>query len=444
MQRVAGLWRPDFRRHWSWMRESVPSGARTAGGDYSGRASQRRSLVSGARLSANGTTGTAAPAGAAFSPGDEKFCLPAHAESDRFRKALAELGSDSEFRDGVAALESVGIRTSFKTIERVAEHIGAEVAEAQHGAFARAAAPQEAPTNPAELLVVEGDGLRVRELVDDATPEPAHPQQTQSASDCEISEKDRCAGWGECKVGVVVRMRPGRTTRSGEYEPPTPLLQTYVATMGDIRIFGEKLLAEAERKGLRNAKTVIALSDAGHGLPNMWTERFGNALVAWIIDFHHVSSRLSECASVVSTPGAAATKRYGRWKGLLRNGQVGKILKELVAHAREHAARPDRPSDLPEDSPGRILWTHVFYIEKYRQHMDYPTYRANGWPIASGHVEAFAKRVGVRMKAANKRWKPVVGSEAMANLIADRASDDGRWDRRWPAPVYPAAQLQLS
>jgi hypothetical protein len=55
--------------------------------------------------------------------------------------------------------------------------------------------------------------------------------------------------------------------------------------------------------------------------------------------------------------------------------------------------------------------------------------------IGSGHAEATCKRVGVRMKGANKRWAPN-GAEALATLITDRASEDGRWARRWPPPVY--------
>jgi hypothetical protein len=38
------------------------------------------------------------------------------------------------------------------------------------------------------------------------------------------------------------------------------------------------------------------------------------------------------------------------------------------------------------------------------------------------------------MKAANKRWTKE-GAEAMANLIAERTSQDGRWEKRWPAPL---------
>ena len=85
----------------------------------------------------------------------------------------------------------------------------------------------------------------------------------------------------------------------------------------------------------------------------------------------------------------------------------------------------------------------MFYIEKYRDHMDYPEYRRRGWPIGSGHAESLAGQVGMRMKAANKRWTKE-GAEAMANLIAERTSQDGRWEKRWPAPLPRPPALQPS
>jgi hypothetical protein len=365
-------------------------------------------------------------------------------QSSRLRRALAECGSNSEFRDGVAPLESLGIRTSFKTIQRVAERVGAEVAEAQHGPMARASAPSAAPQNRAELLVIQGDGMRVRERPGEGDDETGGSENPPTDAEDSISRQDRDNGWRECKVGVVSRMRPGKTKRNGDYREPETLVQTSLATMCNIKIFSEKLRAEAERRGLRSAKEIVAVSDAGHGLPEMWRDQFSDVIDAWILDFHHASSRLAQCAATVAEPGEAFGKLFGRWKGLLYEGEIDTLLRQLIAHANEHASRPKKLRRLAEDSPGRILWTHIFYIEKYRDHMDYAYYRSRGWPISSGHVEALAKQIGVRMKGANKRWAPVHGSEAMANLVADRASQDGRWESRWPAQVYPAAELQLS
>ena len=203
--------------------------------------------------------------------------------------------------------------------------------------------------------------------------------------------------------------------------------------MEDVHKFGEKLLAEAEKKGVRQAAKVLALSDAGHGLPEMWERILPGA--EWIIDFPppkspgkvrtnvrpHVKSRLFECAAQVTEAEPARTVLARRWEGLLYGGKMDRLLRELAGRATEHAPRPEQPSDLPEESPGRILWTHTMYVEERRAHMDYPRYVAAGWPIASGQAEAWAKRIVVKIKAANKRWKPVIGSEAMVNLTPKQA-----------------------
>jgi len=245
-------------------------------------------------------------------------------------------------------------------------------------------------------------------------------------------------GWRECKVGVVASMLPG-SLKKGEYRPPSTLVQTHVATMENIDQFGVRLRAEAERRGLRHAREVVLVSDAGHGLPEMWKREFPGA--EWVVDFYHVASRVAECAAEVATPGPGLVALRERWKGWLYNGEIPRLLKRLRFHARRHADRPGELTELAEGSPGRILWTHVQYIEKYREHMNYPEYRAKGWPIGSGAVEAFAKRIGNRMKAASKRWTRE-GAEGIATLIAERASGDGRWDSHWPDHVYRQPEMQ--
>jgi hypothetical protein len=260
------------------------------------------------------------------------------------------MGSDAEFRDGVAPLETLGIPVCHKTIQRVSEAVGAQVAAQQHSALGAVQASEQAKENAPDLLVVEGDGMRIRELVEKGA----------------IRNGELDNGWRECNVGVVIRCQRGYFKPDGKYEHPQALLQTYLATMDDIHVFGPLPRAEAERRGLHRAHEVICLT-----------------------------------------------------------------------HASELAVRPPNVSDLPVGSAERIVWTHIQYIETYRAHMDYPRYRLKGWPIASGHVEATCKRIGNRMKGANKRWT-LEGAESIAALIRDRASDDNRWASRWPPQILAA------
>src|ERR1035437_4187899 len=176
---------------------------------------------------------TAASANAAFSPSDQNLPLPEHHQSLRLRRALSEMGSDAEFRDGVAPLETLGIRVAYKTIQRVSEAVGTQSAAQQHGALSSVRAPEQAVANPPDLLVIEGDGMRIRERVEKGAKRNG--------------ELDN--GWRECKVGVVIRCQRGFFKPDGVYQHPKALLQTYLATMDDIHIFGPMLRAEAERRG---------------------------------------------------------------------------------------------------------------------------------------------------------------------------------------------------
>jgi hypothetical protein len=329
------------------------------------------------------------------------------------------MGSDAEFRDGVAPLETLGIAVCHKTIQRVSEAVGAQTAAQQHGAEACTQAPERTPTNAPELLVIEGDGMRIRQRV-----------KKGARRNGELDN-----GWRECKVGVVIRCQHGYFKPDGTYEHPQALLQTYLATMEDIHVFGSQLRAEAERRGLAHAREVIGLSDAGHGLPAMWEKEFPG--MEWIIDFSHTAGRLAECAKQMQPDEKKRTKLFHRFKGLLFNGQLDKLLRELSAHASILSPRPETVATLPAESAERILWTHIQYLETYRAHMDYPRYRLRGWPIASGHVEATCKRIGNRMKGANKRWMRS-GAESIAALICARASGDQRWEKQWPPQILAA------
>jgi hypothetical protein len=329
------------------------------------------------------------------------------------------MGSDAEFRDGVEPLETLGIRVNHKAIQRVSEAVGAKVSEQQHGALSSIKAQEQAAGNAPELLVIEGDGMRIRELVEKGSKRDGEPDN----------------GWRECKVGVVIRCQRGSYRPDGTYEKPKTLLQTYLSTMAGIHVFGPMLRAEAERRGLLRAHEAICLSDAGHGLPGLWNEHFPN--ITWVIDFFHTAERLAECAQHTEPDEKKRKRRYHRWKGLLYDGHMDKLLRELTTHAESLAMRPASASDLQAGSAERVLWTHIQYLETYRSHMDYPLYRQKGWPIASGHVEATCKRIGNRMKGANKRWT-AEGAESIAALICDRASDDNRWADRWPPQILAA------
>jgi hypothetical protein len=62
--------------------------------------------------------------------------------------------------------------------------------------------------------------------------------------------------------------------------------------------------------------------------------------------------------------------------------------------------------------------------------MDYPAYRARGWPIGSGGTESAVKQFNKRVKGTEQFWNP--GQlETILGLRALWLATDDRWRRYW-------------
>lgn len=383
------------------------------------------------------------------------------------------------YRTGAAELESTGNRISAATAGAVVRNVGEQIEEEFFGVKAQLEAAQGVADNPAELLIIEGDGSRYRtneadqrrknqqcasESASDGAPQQANPgvkadseekgqQPSKHVADVAAPEQrnpekeppPECGGgdrgWRENKVGVVVRARPGRYREDGSYQPPEELVKSYVATVDDIHVFGRELRTEAERRGLAQARDVVAVADNGHGLPDMYTREFPD--LNRVTDFFHCSDRLSDCAEAHIGKGEAVRgareEAHLRWRGLLWNGEVEVVITELREIAMAYAPQPNSLSELDRNPEAKTLWENVRYFEKYRDTMDYPAYRAKGWPMGSGSVESACGQFGDRVKHNRMRWtRP--GAGAVHGLKANIESEDGRWEKRWPPPI-PVLEL---
>jgi hypothetical protein len=341
---------------------------------------------------------------------------------------------------------------------RVLANAGEDIHRELYGPDARIGAGKEAPENPAELLIVEGDGSRYRtneadKLKKRRKGDAKKAEAADSPSEAElavenardgITPEQRDRGWRENKVGVVIRALPGHTDSKGEYIPPTELVKTYVATTGGIDEFGRDLRTEAERRGIEAAKDVVLVSDNGHGVPAMLEREFSEQYTAnRVTDFYHTAERLSDCTKTIWGEGAhdaaARARTYLKIRGLLWDGKVEVVIDTLTPRAEALAPRPKTLSELDSQPDAKELWTHVMYLEKYKGTMDYPEYRRKGWPIGSGSVESACGQFGDRVKHARMRWTRK-GADALHAVKAAILSGDGRWERRYPAPI-PVLEL---
>jgi hypothetical protein len=99
-----------------------------------------------------------------------------------------------------------------------------------------------------------------------------------------------------------------------------------------------------------------------------------------------------------------------------------------------------------EDEGGKALWRRLrhakyqdpkrqeaverlrAYLLRHADRLDYPTYKAHGWPISSGPMESFCKQLGQRLKGPGMRWS-LPNLDPMAALVSLWANDE--WDTHW-------------
>ena len=290
-----------------------------------------------------------------------------------------------------------------KQMQRVSEAIGAQLAQ-QRDAEARACLAGQRPAGPRNdpaLLVIEMDGGRV-----------------QSRE----KNPDTGSRWKEDKIAAICTYLPG----DGKEKPPQKLSTTYVATMGDSDAFGPLVRCEAERRGIRQAALTLLLNDGGPWIGTQREKYFIRCPM--IIDWGHATSHLFDAAKAAHEHDEKQQQRLGhQLEAWLWDGQRDKVIARL--RALSQAAGPPQKEDGPEH-PRRILAQNVGYFERHYDHMDYPTYRARGWPIGSGVVESGVKQFNQRVKGTDRFWT-LAGSEAILNLRALWLSEDNRWNHYW-------------
>ena len=325
---------------------------------------------------------------------------------------MARESTVQTYDPAAAALsEDWGVNLDGKQLERWVLKLGGRLVRERDLAiaeFEQGHLPSTA-SNPPELLVIGVDGGRVQLREKDAL--------TQSR-------------WKEDKVCTVTSYLKG----DGAEREPEALVTTYAASMAKTEEFGTIARLEAERRQWKQATEVIAIADSGNWIDPLIEREFG-AIHQRIADWAHAEEHLNDAAR--ATQGGSATAETTvlaeRWTQWLWNGKVNDIIPELRACA-EKLGKPEK-QDGPEHAR-RVLHQNAGYFEKNKEYMDYPTYRAKGWPIGSGNTESGVKLFNKRVKGTEQFWQPK-GIEAMLSLRALYLSTDDRWSVYWRSrPAY--------
>ena len=285
-----------------------------------------------------------------------------------------------------------GITVSARQIQRVVQRVGGD-----------AQTWQERPAQPgkcdAQILYVSADGTGV----------PMVPEELQGRGG---KQADGTAKTRQVYLGCVFTQH--RTDEKGhpvrDYESTT-----YVSCFKAIADFGPLLRQEALRRGMGSAGKMVLLIDGAAGLENMGRLCFKDGVQ--IVDFFHAMEHAGlVLEALIGKPHPDYKKQLRRWAKRLLKDKVQALIEET---RQECAGQPAAAA--VEQALG--------YFVRNVNRMQYGTFRAAGYFIGSGVVEAGCKTViGGRCKQSGMFW-----SEAGAqNILALRCIHSShRWDDFW-------------
>jgi Uncharacterised protein family (UPF0236) len=283
--------------------------------------------------------------------------------------------------------ETGGIHVSARQIQRMVQRVGAAAQQWQE----REAQPGG---SAAPIMYVSADGtgvpMRKEELAGRAGKQPDGSAKTRQAY-----------------LGCVFTQH--RTDEEGhpvrDYQSTT-----YVSSFSPIEEFGPCLRQDAIRRGLALALQVVLLIDGAEGLANMGRLCFPGAIQ--IVDFYHALEHAGKVLAALlgSKEHPDYKTRLGRWAKRLLNDKV----EQLIAQARQECVGKPQAEAVEKE---------LGYFVRNTARMQYGTFRAKGFFIGSGVIEAGCKTViGSRCKQSGMFW----GQPGAENVLALRCIHSSR------------------
>lgn len=189
---------------------------------------------------------------------------------------------------------------------------------------------------------------------------------------------------------------------------------------GGLGVLGQPLRNQAAQVGLDRAQRWVAISDGGAGLEDFLRVQFPR-VEAVILDFYHAAEYLSAWARALHPDEHEARDVAHAWCHRLKHEGGEAVLADLQGI--------DVSSRTPTVQEAHRVVLVYFGNQVHR--MDYPGYRAKGWLIGSGPVEAACKQVvGQRLKGTGMRWGEA-GADAVCHLRALFRSEETQWSDYW-------------
>lgn len=337
-------------------------------------------------------------------PADQQLDIVDTEVSPGVRRMQALVGQDAPFDHGREQLKLLaGLEVTTKSIERVAEAIGEDVARQEQQEIDRAV--------QLDLPMVVGESVPILYIQMDGTGVPVVKKET-------VGRKGKLDGLPahtrEAKLGSVFTQTKWDAQGYAIRDPDST---TYVGAIEPAEQFGKRLYVEAWKRGWSRAQKKVIVGDGAEWIWNLAKQYFPGAIE--IVDLFHARQHLWDLARLLFPH---STKRRNAWIGLhqkrwLDKGKIGKLVASL------------RTIQAPDPELANKIRREADYFATNLARMNYPEFRKQHLFVGSGVIEAGCKTViGHRLKQSGMFWT-VQGANS---ILALRCSHlNGRFENYW-------------
>jgi hypothetical protein len=320
------------------------------------------------------------------------------------RRMHALVGQEAPFDHGRAQMQLLaGLEVTSKSVERIAEAIGGDIAQREQGEIQKAL--------QLDLPVIAGEPIPVLYVQMDGTGVPVVKKET-------LGRLGKTAGQPahtrEVKLGCVFTQA---TWDEEGFAIRDPDSTTYTGAIETAVEFGKRIYLEALKRGWSRAKKKVVIGDGAEWIWNLVAEHFPEAIP--IVDLYHARQHLWAVARQLYPLEEVQQKAWMKvhQKRLLDQGKIEKLVGVL------------RSIDTSNPPMAEKIRTEADYFERNAERMRYPRFRRQHLFVGSGVIEAGCKTViGSRLKQSGMFWT-VRGANA---ILALRCSHlNGRFEDYW-------------
>jgi hypothetical protein len=343
--------------------------------------------------------------GEGYCPKDVALDIVETSFSPGVRRVMAKAGAYRPFGLGHEDIrEMAGIDVDCKAIERTSHQLGEEVEGLYRREGRQFLSGKIVPVGSVGTMYICMDGTGV-------------PVVKSETANRKGKGEDGQAKTREAKLGCVFT----QTTVDAEGRPRRDQDSTsYVGAIEPTEDFGNRIDAEALRRGLEHAQRVCVIGDAAPWIWNIAEEHFYRAIQ--IIDLYHAQEHYWTVARAAFGNHQEKLKQWTeRRREELNEGRVESVIKAIQHLVASVPAQVE------------ILEGEIAYFEKNKHRMRYAEFRRQGLFVGSGVVEAGCRTViGQRLKQSGMHWT-VKGANSIIALRCCILSN--RWEDFWEQRV---------